>query len=96
MKKILRKRVQHTNTSSMSGGSTTSLFYRARGGRRLWAKILGARGGAPVFLLGLSFEERFGNVAFNFWSLSRPLSWFSPLLEATDRSGQDFPVVGQL
>ena len=44
---FLRKRVHHTNTSSMSGGSTTSLFYRDLGlsreeARRLWAKILGA------------------------------------------------------
>ena len=44
---FLRKRVHHTNTSSMSGGSTTSLFYRYLGlsreeARRLWAKILGA------------------------------------------------------
>ena len=30
----------------MSGGSTTSVFYRARGGQRLWAKILG---GEPLF-----------------------------------------------
>jgi hypothetical protein len=30
---IFRKRVQHTNTSSMSSGSTTSLFYRDLGAR---------------------------------------------------------------
>ena len=70
---ILRKRVKHTNTSSMNGGSTTSLFYRdlgarwlARGGRR--AKALGknpSSGEEPLFSWcpDLLFEERFGNVA---------------------------------
>ena len=52
MRIYLRKRVQHTNTYSLSGGSTTSLFYRdlgvnlgarwgwlTRGGRRPWALL---------------------------------------------------------
>ena len=46
---ILRKLVQHTNTSSMSGDSTTSLFCRDPGSA-LWAKILGEE--RPVFLHG--------------------------------------------
>ena len=52
--------MQHTNTSSMSGDSSLdheSILSRSG----LWAKILGEE---PLFsCMGLSFEERFGNVA---------------------------------
>ena len=59
---LLRKLVQHTNTSSMSGDSlgdsTTSLLLSRSG--LSWAKILGEE---PLFsCMGLSFEERFGNL----------------------------------
>jgi hypothetical protein len=70
--------VQHTNTSSMSGGSTTSLFYRDLGAR--WLTTRSKKGirrsnknrptlsKAPIYgwwrpAWNLSFEGRVGNVA---------------------------------
>ena len=76
-KYILRKReaaMQHTNTSSMSGDSTTSLFCRDLGARWLTTRSEGYSNGWAKGLpgpnldnlgssRGLSFQGRVGNVA---------------------------------
>ena len=94
--------MQHTNTSSTSGGSTTSLFYRDLGAR--WLTTRSKKGirrsnknrptlsKAPIYgwwrpAWNLSFEERVGNVA-SYWRRANMKQY--PITRAT-RNGEAQP-----